>query len=1007
MREFNLLTHPLIAGKNSLIEASAGTGKTTAIENLILRLLLEGIELPGGGRKELSLQDILIVTFTEAATAELIQRVRENIAKSYNILKSLIVEGAENLPLAESGAAEQILRKYLTARGQSDDALKKAAFRLRLALLSFDESAISTIHGFCSRMLNDFAFESNLQFNLELIDDDGPFIQETADDYWRSNFYGKNCALPVAVAAAAGLSPGKLAELLRQTQKSVTLKVDGELDNLDDAIKTLENSYLGFAGLWQKENLTEVLKDNAENFLSAYKKKLNAGLPQIDKELKQNISGALFSQLNSFSKETLNGNLKKKTVWEINGQSTVGELPDTLNLLTEHADGLDAAAARFISAVKIDFIHYAQDRNKLAEKKLRLGVQSFDDLLSNMHKALKDSPGFAEKIRRRFPVAMIDEFQDTDPLQFEIFQDIFNHPDSLLLMVGDPKQSIYAFRGADIYSYLAVSNAMPETATLNKNYRSSEKLLHAFNTLFDVSNPFIEETIRFFPAEAGREQDKLIIDGDSIPEKPMKLWMLSESALSKNAAKKLAVQAVCAEIVAILNKARKNDIDGRPCARFESVKGVISPVRAGDIAVLTSSNKEALDISEQLAGCGIPAVLQHTGNVFESEEAISLFHLLRAIAEPGRETLLKTALATPLIGLNSEELTKLEQDDGIELLEYWQNIFHSLFIIWKERGFIQMFSRLLLPEKNRTDKLTKDIRCNLLSLPQGERRLTDLLHLSELIHQIAVKRKLSTTAIIAWLHEKIVHPEDCEEHERRLESDEDAVKVMTVHKSKGLQFPIVFCPFMWARGFYWSEYHRNKKRNESDFFFHAKNSENKYSLLFDAGHKKEKTEKNRLQYRKEKLAEQLRLLYVAVTRAKYYCCLTWGEIKETTDSSLAYLAREWTPTELNNLLYDGGKTFFGVNSLLGRKFYEWKESPCIKVEIPDCGPENFIPAQFKPELTAAELSQTIASDWGLMSFSSLTSGTHTAKDQLSGGDDETVSATLVAEELLIQTEQKV
>jgi exodeoxyribonuclease V beta subunit len=597
-----------------------------------------------------------------------------------------------------------------------------------------------------------------------------------------------------------------------------------------------------------------------------------------------------------------------------------------------------------------------------------------------MHSAVVNSKTFAEKIRARYPVVMIDEFQDTDPLQFEIFQGIFNDPKSLMIMVGDPKQSIYAFRGADIYSYLQVSESLPESSksTLNRNFRSSENLLNAFNLLFDRTDPFIEKSIRFLPAVAGREQSRLIIADDNVEEKPFKLWELKNAdgtSVNKTTATDKASSAVRTRIAQILTMAEQTDGQGRPQARFEFSDGESKPVKAADIAVLTDTKAQAQQVCEKLNAAGIPAVLQHTGNIFDAEEASALFHTLNAIASPGNTRALKTALSTVLFQFDLQYIASLDDEENSNELEFWQGTLHNLLDLWLKEGFIQMFFRMLRPEKEDGAQpdllLKKDVRSNMLSLPQGERHLTDLLHLGELIHQEALQRKLGVAGVISWLQNQITHPGNSEEFERRLESDEDAVKIMTVHKSKGLQFSIVFCPFLWSRNF---------KQHEPEEFFYHHSVPGGYEMRFHTG-SENKTEAL-AQYRREQLAELLRLFYVALTRAKNYCSITWVELKDLQKTALGYLAGGYSEQELKHLFMERK-----IETSL-ENFYHWKGSPVIETTIPKTGEFVYRSSKSAPELVVPKMQHAIAGDWGLMSFSSLTAGKHAESEVVPGWDDE-------------------
>ena len=1001
MREFDLLSQPLRAGTVSLIEASAGTGKTTAIENLFIRLLLEGIERDGENIV-LEVKQILVVTFTEAATAELVDRVRRNIFRAIELLNvALVIDGVNYLKEKPADIPDILIRLLVNSLTKDDGSgepdrrkMHYANHLLHVALSDFDEAAISTIHGFCSRMLNEFAFESGAPFGAELIADDRLLIDEVAADYWRQHFYASDSKLKCAAAEFGGLNPDEISRLARNILKSSEIKLAGE-ENIPEAASVyadLETAFGQLADFYMsnKVEISELLMDNLEIFKSDFRKNFANAFAALGAGLENKDFASTVSGIDFFDPENFAGNQQKKKVWKV----TEGLTPPVIEQLLELCKEFKQAAKDFCVAVKIDFVCYLRDSGALKLKKRMLQVQSFDDLLSDMHCGLKTQPFFAARIRQRFKVALIDEFQDTDPVQYDIFRLIFQGKSTLMLMVGDPKQSIYAFRGADIYSYLHVAGEMDSAcrATLNKNFRSSGRLLEAFNTVFGAENPFVEKDIVYLPAESGREPDRLVIDGEDIAASPLKLWMLEPGVDQNQVSRKRAVEslskAAASKIAWMLCMSGKINHDGQPCARFERIKAAgeceCRAVKASDIAVLTDSNREARLMREALADAGVPAVLQNSGNIFATDEAAELYHVLRAAAEPGRDSLLRTALATAMFGLNGEDIAGLDSltgDSGEPEIEIWRRRFLELNLLWREKGFVQMFSRMLRESALHSAKRLS-IRENLLALPLGERHLTDLLHLGELLHQASRGGTLGLNGLIAWLHERILRPEDNEEHEQRLESDDAAVKIMTVHKSKGLQFPIVFSPFSWSRGFYYKEYYANDRKEENDFFFHAPDGDGGYKLLFESGYGN--LQDNRIRYRREKLAESLRLLYVALTRAKQFCCVAWGSIKETEDSALMYLARNWPDADMRNYLEQHGKD---LTPGQGENFSKWEKSGAVMAEKPFADSVRYEAERKQLRLEAKQQTRAIPADWGIMSFSSLSAGTHTGKDQSPGWDD--------------------
>jgi exodeoxyribonuclease V beta subunit len=419
----------------------------------------------------------------------------------------------------------------------------------------------------------------------------------------------------------------------------------------------------------------------------------------------------------------------------------------------------------------------------------------------------------------------------------------------MLFMIGDPKQAIYGFRGADIFSYLRAARSAQARFTLTTNWRSAPGLVGAVNTLFsNVSHPFLFRDIGFIPGRSAQPPP-------SRPTPALEVWYLEAlrhrpdgKALTKPQARQLIARAVTADI---REKVGRGELAGR----------------TGEIAVLVRTNQEARLMKAHFAGAGIPSVLYSTASVFDAPEAPELLAVLQAVAEPHHPGRLKSALATHLLGENAAEIAAGENLPGPWEERTRRNWSH--LNLWNERGFMPMFRRLLAGEA---------VRERLIALPDGERRLTNLLHLGELIHRAAEMNHLGVSGILKWLTAQLRPGADrSEENQLRLESDERAVKIVTIHRSKGLEYPVVYCPFSWSAA----------EVEERDFFFHDPDSD--FRLTVDVSGVRDTP--NRRLARNEALAENLRMLYVALTRARERCILVWGRINTADTSALAYLLR--------------------------------------------------------------------------------------------------------------------
>jgi exodeoxyribonuclease V beta subunit len=513
---------------------------------------------------------------------------------------------------------------------------------------------------------------------------------------------------------------------------------------------------------------------------------------------------------------------------------------------------------KFILRIRAHFLRWA--RTELVRRKVDRNVLFYDDLLSRLYDSLGGTDGktLAYTIRERFQAALIDEFQDTDPVQYAIFERIYAGSDAPVFLIGDPKQSIYGFRGADIFTYIGAAKKADHHYTLTKNWRSESGLVEAVNAIFGLrQDPFLLEGVSFEPVEAAGEADKQPLTLHGKKAVPFQLW-LAENELKNKEAEELLPQALASEIVQLLQSDAA--IGERKLA-------------AHDLAILVATNHEARKIQEALRARRVPSVIYGATSVFKSREAKELQLILAAVIEPGQEGKVRAALATETLGLTTEALMAMIADD-----QRWETSlrqFQSYHELWKQSGFIQML---------RTVVTEQGVRSRLLSYLDGERRLTNLLHLGELLHRMCVEGQLGMTGLGKRLGELIAGTDmQSEEYEIRLESDEEAARVITIHKSKGLQYGIVFCPFSWKdpwilRG--------------SNVIFHDGDK-----IVLDLV----ETEESKKAQWEEKRQDQMRLLYVALTRAEHRCSLVWGSFKGGQKSAPAHLFGEWQGNEIGRL----------------------------------------------------------------------------------------------------------
>jgi len=819
------LNHTPLARGTSLIEASAGTGKTYAITALFVRLILE---------ENLSVREILTVTYTDAATEELRDRVRRALTEALRAF----VSGKSDVPFLQA-----LVTKH------RDQAHEMRA-RLQNALCGFDEAPIYTIHGFCQRTLRDRAFETGVLFDTELITDPAEFLQEVADDFWRRHFYEAGPTL-VRFALKNGLGPERLAGLLRTciNYPHIEFLSPAKGRTLESLSAELEELYQAARKLWLAE---------ATQIKACFGSASGWGnSPYNDDEemaLRFEQLDACFSQSDT-AFEALTCLMDFCTTSLLDGKRKNGKAPVPAHRFFELCQELCRAEQVWLAGLQLAFVEFA--RAELPRRKAERKVQYYDDLLTRLDDALSapGGPALAESLQARYRAALIDEFQDTDPVQCSIFRRAFGGGKTFLFLIGDPKQAIYGFRGADIFTYLEASDQAARRYTLGENWRSETGLVTAVNKIFSAAPAsFVFDRIAFreVVAQGKADAEPLTLAGKREP--PFQLWFWKRAGgkeISRTLAVEVLPQVVAAEVVRLLNA------DTRIGDRR---------LKPEDIAVLVLENKQAARVQEALGALNIPSVLHTAASVFESHEAAELYRVMAGIALPGDERMVRSALATDLFGVDGGQLAEC----GEAQWQTWVQLFHDYAELWGEHGFFRMFRHWLQRQQ---------IRQRLLAFPDGERRLTNLLHLGEVLHQAETERRLGVTGLQKWLAERMGQEgEAAEEHQLRLERDDNAVRIVTVHKSKGLEYPVTFCLFSWRDA-------DIKRGGEEQVFFHHPGQGHK--LVRDLG--PDVAEEHRQQARLERLAENVRLFYVALTRAKHRCYLPWGGIRGAGTSAPSWL----------------------------------------------------------------------------------------------------------------------
>jgi exodeoxyribonuclease V beta subunit len=836
----NPVTVPLAS--TTLIEASAGTGKTHTITTLYLRCLLE---IP------LDVRRILVVTYTNAATAELRERIRERIREAHAAFR-------------HAGACSDPILAALLEASRTRDTVPRDATRLVRALQDFDEAAIFTIHGFCQRMLQENAFESRAPFEAKLAGEPVLLRDEVVRDFLATRLV--EAPEPVVRAAARlgieshGLE--RLARMAGSNPRLVVLPERVEPPGVEAAIAAWRAAFDRVTRIWLRERAEVIatLSDRQRMRGNLYRAEwVRAWAEAMDSHLQAGAAG-LYQRLR----------IEKFTTAEVRkgakGAPPQHELFEACDELLAARRDLQHVLERHGVWLRREFVDYA--RRELRRRKEEANEQSFDDLLLHLADALAGAGGvqLADAVAARFHAALIDEFQDTDPLQYEIFRRIYAGRDRPLFLIGDPKQAIYSFRGADVHTYMtARDDAGEHRHTLDTNYRSDARLIDAVNALFGGrGRPFLLDRIEFQPVRAGPDaRDRL---GGALAESPpFEILLAPEERIGRARGEEILPGLLAGEISRFLQSGATIDDRG---------------VEAGDLAVLCRTNKQGSLVQRELQELYVPCVLQGDSSVFDTSEAEEVERVLVAIADPSDSSSVRGALATTMIGLDAADLAALQRDEQAWDARLRQ--FAAFGDTWASEGFFRAFRRLL-------DGL--DVQTRLLERLDGERRLTNVLHLAELLQKASAEGHRGPLALIEWLRrmrrDGSARGDVAGEAEQiRLESDAKRVKVTTIHQAKGLEYPVVYCPFLWGSLF--------EKRVGEPLCFH--DPERGWEAALDLGSEHWTEHKALAEF--EELAENLRLLYVAVTRAKHRCTIVWGAFTSAPSSALGYVLHR--PPNLRN-----------------------------------------------------------------------------------------------------------
>ena len=926
----------------TLIDASAGTGKTYTIQYIVLDLILKGIPL----------EEILVVTFTEAATKELKDR-----------LQSFLVEVNDHLDGDAVPAKADALTAVLDrAIRQDEDGAEGVQGTIRKALLSVDQAAVYTIHGFCQRSLQEHAFAADAHLDQDICKEIRPIVEDLVADFVREALMNLKEPLPklpkeentCTELQALGHRAMKLTGMLRLAEpfQGSIPDVTAEIENAKASVMAyqskqdaIRDEFMGYKGRLNKRSYKDVyfdeFKDTLERIFSdpdsvdlikLTPEKIERAFTGQDKKDGRKIESGFFLACEQF----------------INAKSNY--------------------QTRFLRCFDTWFIRHFE---KLIQER---NLLTYDGMIHGLDRAIKKSDTLKEALQRKYKAALVDEFQDTDARQYSIFKALFGDGKCTghhFAMIGDPKQSIYRFRGADIDAYLEAQGDAHFSYTLPKNYRSDKKMVEATNYFFkgtdfgqgfdgheinedDDCAPLVysedeEPLIGFQAVEAADQLNKRLVFAGGL--EPCRLYeRLIEATAEKIPETQEYVIPLMADDIAQLLQWSK---EGR--VYFESTEdGVLKKqaIQPGDLAVLVEGHYEAEQVQNALRKKGVVAVRSKSGSLLQTEETRQFIHFLMACLRPS-EAILNMLLVGDFYSKSDSEMTALKDAERRQIYE----CFVELGKEWR-RG--QSVSRIWLEFVDQVQ-----LRERLIALSGGERKLTNYLHIGEYALEMERVESLSPERLLDRLYAATKEGRSDEMTDdadaMRLESDSSAVTIATMHSSKGLEYPITFLPSLWQRPV-------KQKEIQGLRLLHSNGDLDTYHSL-----------SRNPEALKESSAESLRLGYVAMTRAVHFCVYYNVIFDEWPNSKKSNHFNGWFDEWLRVL-----------RNPVVRVDYMRKSNFGFLDKLEDVKPVELSPEESQLKLHTRELKPEIPVSYQITSYSSLARSNQAADadpSKASGSDD--------------------
>ncbi|PTQ90963.1 exodeoxyribonuclease V subunit beta [Agitococcus lubricus] len=854
------LTCPLIGVQ--LIEASAGTGKTWTLSALVARLIVQ---------RQLEIKQVLAITFTKAAAAELRDRIRQRL-----------VQLQHGLAQPQSNLEPDIFLDYMTGWVHAKRCQSQAIALLDNAIANFDEATITTINGFCQAELIEQALASGMPFETKLLTDIRPLVEELVQDYCRQRWQQAHPVLVSYFINHADFQPSALASfVLTVLQKGQARIIKPEIATHKMLVEQTQLLWQDFAAVWlqQRATIAQLFVEHihlldGKSFKLASLEKMYA---LLDIECQHQLQGILFHKalkeaLKRFSRAHLDEKRVSKTVKanQYFPSHPFFVLAEQVWAKLEELEAYVLAVGFSFKANLVGVIKYQLLARLSAEQS-----QSFDMQIKRLAEALTEpdvGAVLAQQLRQKYPVALVDEFQDTDDFQYQILQHIYIQPEAqqqhcALFLVGDPKQAIYGFRGADVYTYLKAHDAIHKQQRyhLDTNQRSVSPLVNALNNLFNQqTNTFKQDKIHYQEVKTGAREHAPLIDVRESTQanlQPLRLSYWPTEKTNKEQGLAWAITNAVNEVVHLLTGANQKQV-----FLGERV------LQAKDIVFLVRSHNEGEQCRAVLAQAGIKAAVQSKDKVFQTPEADDMARVLAAFAEPHNEAKVRAVLISRLCSATLTQLLVWQEDarQWTQQLMRFQH-YHKL---WQQKGFMVAWRDFLQQEQ---------AIARISHLPQGERILTNLLHLADLLHE-EYRQRSGMRQLSDWFNQQRRQTTDSEAAELRLESDENLVKITTIHQSKGLEYPIVFIPSLW----------QPPRTDKLTPFYHQQDE-----AIFNLSQQLD--EQAQQQIIAEVLSEDLRLAYVALTRAVQRCYIYWCPLQTSTNDGRLSALGYWLESYLSDM----------------------------------------------------------------------------------------------------------